>query len=535
MASIIRIKRSSVSGNPNTLAAGELAYSALTDNGSNGGDRLYIGIGSETAGNAANHYVVGGKYFTDMLDHSPGILTASSALIVDSSKKVDEFNVDNINLNGNTISSTNTNGDLTLAPIGTGKVFIGSAYSLPKIDGSSGYVITTNGSGVATFQAITASLSVSGGSTIDVSVPSANNITIGTKNITLGTSTLTNGSTTTDVAGLTSLVVDNIQINGNVISSMDTNGNVSIDPNGSGTVEVNGSRISGVATPTNDTDAANKAYVDNSVSGLTWKDSVNLLASGNIALTGSTGTLVIDGHSALVQAKTGYRLLLIGQSTAANNGIYVYTDDGTSYTLTRSEDADTYIELKGASVFIMEGTTYANTGWVQSNHYISSFASQTWTQFSGAGAYTAGDGLGQSGTTFSVKVATAGGIEIASDELKLKDTLAGSGLTISSGILSVGGTTDRITINTDTIDIASTYVGQTSIVTLGTITTGTWTADTIATTRGGTGLTSYATGDLLYASASNTLSKLTAGSDGKILQMNSSGVPVWGDVDGGTY
>ena len=91
MASIIRIKRSSVSGNPATLGTGELAYSALTDNGSNGGDRLYIGMGSETAGNAANHYVVGGKYFMDMLDHTLGTLTASSAILVDSNSKINKI------------------------------------------------------------------------------------------------------------------------------------------------------------------------------------------------------------------------------------------------------------------------------------------------------------------------------------------------------------------------------------------------------------------------------------------------------------
>ena len=61
MASIIRIKRSSTNGNPATLGAGELAYSALSGTISNGGDRLYIGIGTETSGNAANHVVVGGK------------------------------------------------------------------------------------------------------------------------------------------------------------------------------------------------------------------------------------------------------------------------------------------------------------------------------------------------------------------------------------------------------------------------------------------------------------------------------------------
>ena len=131
MASIIRIKRSSVSGNPTTLAAGELAYSALTDGGAfNGGDRLYIGIGSETNGNAANHFVIGGKYFTDMMDHVPGTLTASSALLVDANSKLDNLKVDNLDLNGNTISSTDTNGNIVLDPAGTGYVQIAGTNAL---------------------------------------------------------------------------------------------------------------------------------------------------------------------------------------------------------------------------------------------------------------------------------------------------------------------------------------------------------------------------------------------------------------------
>lgn len=125
MASIIRIKRSTVTGNPTTLAAGELAYSALTDGGANnGGDRLYIGIGAETNGNAANHFVIGGKYFTDMLDQTPGTLTASSAIVVDANSKIDLLNVDNLTLNGNTISSTDTNGNILLDPAGSGYVQI---------------------------------------------------------------------------------------------------------------------------------------------------------------------------------------------------------------------------------------------------------------------------------------------------------------------------------------------------------------------------------------------------------------------------
>ena len=128
MAAIIRIKRSTTSGNPTTLGAGELAYSALGNNDSNGGDRLYIGIGTETAGDAANHIVIGGKYFTDLLDHTRGTLTASSALITDANSKLDNLKVDNLDLNGNTISSTDTNGDITLTPNGTGKLVLNNPY-----------------------------------------------------------------------------------------------------------------------------------------------------------------------------------------------------------------------------------------------------------------------------------------------------------------------------------------------------------------------------------------------------------------------
>lgn len=120
--SIIRIKRSGAAGSPSSLAQGEMAYSYLGGTEVNGGDRLYIGTGTETAGAAANIEVVGGKYFTAKLDHTPGVLTANSALIVDASSKIDILNVDNLTLDVNTISATNTNGNIVLAPNGTGVI-----------------------------------------------------------------------------------------------------------------------------------------------------------------------------------------------------------------------------------------------------------------------------------------------------------------------------------------------------------------------------------------------------------------------------
>ena len=127
-ASVIRIKRSAVAGSPSVLAAGELAYSALADNGSNGGDRLYIGFGTETNGNAADRIVVGGKYFTDLLDHNLGTLTANSAILVDSNKKIDEILVDNLSLNGNELSSTNLNGDILVTPDGDGRTIVKNLF-----------------------------------------------------------------------------------------------------------------------------------------------------------------------------------------------------------------------------------------------------------------------------------------------------------------------------------------------------------------------------------------------------------------------
>jgi len=99
----ILIRRSPTTGQPILLRAGELAYSFLPDSGSavdgtgNGGDRLYIGYGSDQTEFASRIDLIGGKYFTDLLDHKHGILTASSGVIVDANKRINEFNVDNLN------------------------------------------------------------------------------------------------------------------------------------------------------------------------------------------------------------------------------------------------------------------------------------------------------------------------------------------------------------------------------------------------------------------------------------------------------
>lgn len=648
MSSTIKIKRSEVAGNPAILGAGELAYSGLTDNGINGGDRLYVGMGTETAGNAVNHVVIGGKYFTDMLNHSKGVLTASSALITDVNKKLDQLLVDNIDINGNSIGTTNLNGDLGLTGNGSGKVLISGAYKLPNIDGTAGYVMTTDGSGNVTWNAAVSSLNILGNTgtdtlnlltdslsivgtgaasttlnaatntlsigiatattttkgiasfantdfnvldgivsvkpsviystvssmltgtqsgigvsfngvnntlnftvgnlsvnltgavessitstgpnaaTLNVTIPNGSiaNNKLANTSVTIGTTSVALGATALNLAGIQSLDVDNININGNTIGVTDTNGNLSLAANGTGTIAANNFRITGVADPINPSDVANKAYVDARSAGLDPKSSVRAATTENVGLS---GILSVDGINLVV----GDRVLVKNQTVATQNGIYVVSPGAWARSADFNEDQEA---TAGVFFFVEEGITNGDAGFVlTTNNVVTIGISElTFTQFSGTGQIVAGVGLQKVGNEISVNVATTGGIEIVSDNLQLKSSVAGAGLTYLNGVLDLIGTANRITVNADSVDIAATYPGQASITTLGTVTTGTWNGSVLTAQYGGTGLSSFTVGDLLVANGTTSFAKLGLGQDGKILQSNGTGL-VYADIDGGIY
>ena len=207
-----------------------------------------------------------------------------------------------------------------------------------------------------------------------------------------------------------------------------------------------------VAVPTDAAHIATKGYVDSARQGLDVKQSVRVASTANVAIsTGLEAGDIIDG----VTLVAGDRVLLKNQTTTSENGIYVAVASGAA---SRSSDAngtaDTGELKSGTFAFVEEGTVNFDSGFVVSTDGTITVGSTgiTWTQFSGAGSFEAGDGLSKTGTQVNVNV-----------------------------------TANRTAITADAIDIASTYVGQSSITTLGTITTGVWNGTDVAVADGGTG------------------------------------------------
>ena len=153
MSTIIQIKRSSGTTAPAELAQGELAYTYGTGTQGNLGDRLFIGTGTETDGVAASIDIIGGKYFTQLTDHVPGTLTASSALLVDSNKAIDELFVGNALSTGGQIkfNEGTNNGSNYVGLKAPNSIASSITFTLPDSDGSNGQILVTDGSGNLSF------------------------------------------------------------------------------------------------------------------------------------------------------------------------------------------------------------------------------------------------------------------------------------------------------------------------------------------------------------------------------------------------
>jgi hypothetical protein len=530
MAVQLQIKRSTGSSAPGALADGELAYTQ-------GDNKLYIGDGSTVR-------LIGGKAFNDKIDHTAGTLTASSAIIVDANKAVDDLIVGNNASTGGSIElkeGTN-NGTHHVQLKSPNALAANVAFTLPSADGNANEFLKTNGSGALSFGAISTAftlaadsgsndtfntsetLTFTGGTGIDTTV-SNNEITYAIDNTVTtlaGTQTLTNktltapaieGGTVGNSTPVTIAKIDNVQIDANTISTTNSNGNLIMSPNGTGTVTVPSGYES--RSGFGDDSLVNKSYVDAVANGLDVKASVRVATTANLSGTynngngtitaGSNGAISVDG----VSLDVSDRVLVKDQTTQTQNGFYKVTTVGSgsaAFVLTRTPDADAASELTGgAFTFVEEGTANADNGFVLTTNGTPTLGTTniTFEQFSGAGQISAGAGLTKTGNT-----------------------------------IDVVGTADKITVSANALTIASTYVGQTSITTLGTITTGTWNGSTIGVGSGGTGLTSIAKGSVLVANSANTLSALDGGgsNDGFLAYTASSDTLSFAtSIDGGTF
>ncbi len=205
-----------------------------------------------------------------------------------------------------------------------------------------------------------------------------------------------------------------------------------------GAVSMNSQKITGLADPTGDNDAANKGYVDGVAQGLDVKDSVvaTTTANGTLSSAFANGQS-IDG----VTLQTGDRILIKNQTTASQNGIYNVNASGAP---SRTTDMATGANAAGAFVFVEQGTINAENGFTCTSDTGSAVVGTnnlTFAQFSGAGQVIAGDGLDKSGNTLSVDLKANGGLVIESTELAVKLDASSITGTLAIGDGGTGATT----------------------------------------------------------------------------------------------
>lgn len=480
MPTIIKIKTSSGLGKPATAKIGELSYSYATGAYNTLGDKLFIGVGPiDGNGDATTQEVIGGKYFTNLADHQPGVLTSSSAIIVDANKAIDELVIGNSTTIGGGIkfNEGTNNGTDAITIKSPNALTTGYTLTLPTVTGTAGQFLKTDGSGNLAFDTVYSNFTITGdtgsdvfntnetldfqGNTQVVTAVTNNQISfsigagsIGTtqltdagvtnakllnSTITLGSSTLTLGATTTDISGITSLVVDDLTLNGQTIATTASNKDIALSPHGTGTVTVPSGYKDRAGFGS--TSLATKEYVDSVSQGLDVKNSVRAATTtilgtytynngtsgegATITKTAPFSALTLDG----VSLSVGDRVLIKNEPSAggfdAFNGIYVVTAVGsasTAFILTRTIDADTSSDLTGGTfVFVEEGTVNADNGYAFTHQGAPTLGTTPLPvgQFSGAGQITAGAALTKSGNQLDVAVDNSS-IEITADALNVK-------------------------------------------------------------------------------------------------------------------
>lgn len=290
-------------------------------------------------------------------------------------------------------------------------------------------------------------------------------------------------------------------------------------------IDLQGQRAQNAADPSSSSDLATKAYVDNNLQGLAWKQPVRVASTANVTVS-NPGTATFD----TVTISANDRILLKNQTTAAENGIYVF--NGSAVALTRAGDMDTAAECKSATVFVTEGSAGGDKAFTQTAEVATlGTTAQNWVQFGGAGStYTAGSGLTESpANTFNVSTGTASatGLEVSGGNVRIATAAAGNGLTGGGGsALAVGNTDGSITVSADAVSLASQVAGAALALTSGIldVQTGTASATGLEVSSDALRIAAAAAGNGLQGGGGSALSvKLDTGSG---LSNSASGLKV---------
>ena len=499
MANLTRIKiltTGATTSAPSNIKTGELAYSYVAGTQSNNGDRLYVGTGAESGGVASSVDLIGGKYFTGLLDHVHGTLTASSALITDSSSKLDRLNVDNLRLDLNTLSSTNTNGDVIVDPNGSGKTVLHNVYINGTSDSLAEFIYDTVGG------------AVTGGTGITVS----NDDGADTSTVRITNTGVTAGSygSATQIPTFTVNAQGQLTVAGvaNVATALTVDGDT-----GTGDVDLLTDDLRIVGTANEIVTVSSKSGTDVTVT-LSLPDDVTI--GDALTVTGAAsvgGNFSVDGNVTLGNATSdtvntsgnltvGGDLTVNGTTTSVNSTVISLDDP----VLVLADNSGTTVDGIDRGIRFKYGDgTATKEGFFGFDHQTERFVFTKDEDFSGGEDASSPWHDAQFGGVY------AGDVTVG---ISTNNTI-----TTTTGNLvldSAGGTID---IN-DNVDISGSLV-------LGT---------DLAVAHGGTGMSSFTGNGVFISNSGGSALTFLTGTEGDIIQFNSSGNPISSNIiDGGTY
>lgn len=423
MANEIRLKRrasSGATGAPSALKNAEPAF--------NEADKvLYLGFGDDGSGAATSVISIGGE---------GAFLTLNTAQTVTGDKT----------FSGAVVAPTRSASDNTTNVATT-------AFVNGEIDALSQTISVAGDTGTGAVDLKTETLDIAGGTGIETVFTDASNqldVVLSNTAVTpgsYGAATIASTFTVDQQGRLTAAAETVIDIPHTQINDFDAGVQTNrLDQMAAPTaaVSMNSQELTNVADPTSSSSAANKGYVDSVAQGLEVKKSCRAGSSSNVSV--SSAPAAVGG----VTLASGDRVLLRGQTTASENGLYVFTASGSA--LTRTDDASATGELTGGSfVFVEEGND-ADNGYVvvTDGSPVIGTDAIAFEQFSGAGQIDAGNGIAKSGNELSVNLKANGGLVIESTEIavdlgasSITGTLAvadgGSGATTLTGMLRGNG------------------------------------------------------------------------------------------------